>query len=57
MDECEHDGMCPNGVCVNVDGSYVCRCDPGFRQSPNQQICIGTSVCLRAVLNLLKRRR
>ena len=57
MDECEHDGMCPNGVCVNIDGSYVCRCDPGFRQSPNQQICIGTYVCLRAVLNLLKRRR
>jgi len=46
MDECEHDGMCPNGVCINVDGSYICRCNPGFRQSPNQQICIGVSVCL-----------
>ena len=44
MDECKHDGMCPNGVCVNVDGSYICRCNTGFRQSPNQQICIGVSV-------------
>jgi len=45
MDECEHGGMCPNGVCINVDGSYNCRCNPGFRQSPNQQICIGLDAC------------
>jgi len=41
MNECEHAGMCPNGECVNVAGSYKCQCNPGYKQSPNQQICIG----------------
>lgn len=41
MDECEHSGMCPNGECINMDGSYKCVCKPGYKQSPNQQICIG----------------
>lgn len=33
--------MCPNGRCVNVDGSYKCVCNRGYRQSPNQQVCLG----------------
>ena len=41
MDECEHSGMCPNGECINMDGSYKCICKDGYKQSPNQQICIG----------------
>ena len=41
MDECSHEGMCPNGQCINVDGSYKCHCNDGYKQSPNQQICIG----------------
>ena len=41
MDECAHSGMCPNGECFNIDGSYKCRCNEGYKQSPNQQICVG----------------
>ena len=41
MNECAEAGMCPNGVCFNMDGSYKCRCNPGFKQSPNQQVCYG----------------
>lgn len=41
MNECEHGGMCPNGECVNMDGSYKCICKPGYKQTPDQQICIG----------------
>ena len=42
MNECKSDDpMCPNGKCVNMDGSYKCICNSGFRQSPNQQICYG----------------
>ena len=36
--------MCPNGVCINVDGSYQCKCNRGFTQSPNQQLCMGKLV-------------
>ena len=46
MNECEHAGMCLNGECVNMDGSYKCVCKPGFKQSPDQQICIGMSFIL-----------
>ena len=43
MNECETKKMCPNGQCFNMDGSYKCVCNPGYRQSPNQQICYGKS--------------
>ncbi len=43
MNECEAGEMCPNGECFNMDGSYKCRCLPGYKQTPNQQICIGKS--------------
>lgn len=39
--ECNENGMCPNGECVNMAGAYKCNCNEGFRQSPNQQICYG----------------
>ena len=41
MNECEKSGMCPNGECINMDGSYKCRCNRGYKQSPNQQVCLG----------------
>ena len=41
MNECKEKGMCPNGQCINMDGSYKCRCNRGYKQSPNQQICLG----------------
>lgn len=41
MNECAETNMCPNGRCVNVDGSYKCVCNRGYRQSPNQQVCLG----------------
>lgn len=44
MNECETAQMCPNGRCVNMDGSYKCVCNPGFRQSANQQICFGKNM-------------
>ena len=41
MNECEQSKMCPNGRCINMDGSYKCVCKPGYKRSPNQQICYG----------------
>ena len=42
MNECESsEPMCPNGKCVNMDGSFKCKCNKGFAQSANQQLCVG----------------
>ncbi len=53
MDECEHTQMCPNGDCINMDGSYKCVCKTGYKQSPNQQICIGESTVYLSQIKLL----
>lgn len=41
QDECSITGMCANGNCVNGDGSFTCRCHPGYTLSPTRQSCIG----------------
>lgn len=51
MDECaENNGGCQH-TCLNVMGSYECRCQEGFLLSDNQHTCIhrseGTSAWLR----------
>nr|XP_020455549.1 latent-transforming growth factor beta-binding protein 1 isoform X2 [Monopterus albus] len=30
VDECQLQGVCPNGNCVNTMGSYRCMCKPGY---------------------------
>lgn len=40
-DECEEEGICENGRCINTPGSYICLCNPGFIQSQDKQFCIG----------------
>lgn len=40
-DECEDEGVCENGRCINTPGSYICLCNPGFIQSQDKQFCIG----------------
>lgn len=41
-DECEEEGICENGRCINTPGSYICLCNVGFIQSQDKQFCIGT---------------
>lgn len=40
-DECEKNGMCANGKCLNVQGSFQCRCKSGFVMSQTGHSCIG----------------
>ena len=40
-DECEENGMCANGKCINMDGSFKCQCHEGFVLSASGHSCIG----------------
>ena len=42
VDECEDNlGICGEGQCTNVPGSYHCICYDGFSVSPDMKICVG----------------
>uniref|UniRef100_A0A8C5EPM3 Latent transforming growth factor beta binding protein 1 n=1 Tax=Gouania willdenowi TaxID=441366 RepID=A0A8C5EPM3_GOUWI len=34
LDDCQLQGVCPNGTCVNTAGSYRCICKPGYVPDP-----------------------
>eukprot|EP00062_Callorhinchus_milii_P013290 gi/632961229/ref/XP_007896640.1/ PREDICTED: latent-transforming growth factor beta-binding protein 1 isoform X2 [Callorhinchus milii] len=34
INECQLQGVCPHGECLNTLGSYRCRCKPGFVADP-----------------------
>ena len=40
-DECRSTGMCTNGRCQNMMGSFKCVCNPGFTLARSGEACIG----------------
>ncbi|XP_057703830.1 latent-transforming growth factor beta-binding protein 1 isoform X9 [Corythoichthys intestinalis] len=40
LDECQLQGVCPNGNCVNTVGSYRCMCKPGYIPNSMLTSCI-----------------
>ncbi|KAM4615423.1 latent-transforming growth factor beta-binding protein 1 isoform 2-T2 [Polymixia lowei] len=40
LNECQLQGVCPNGDCLNTMGSYRCRCKPGYIPDPTLSTCI-----------------
>uniref|UniRef100_A0A8D3CN80 Latent-transforming growth factor beta-binding protein 4 n=1 Tax=Scophthalmus maximus TaxID=52904 RepID=A0A8D3CN80_SCOMX len=40
FDECQLQGACPNGNCLNTVGSYRCMCKPGYVPDPTLTTCI-----------------
>ncbi|XP_034079028.1 latent-transforming growth factor beta-binding protein 1 isoform X4 [Gymnodraco acuticeps] len=40
VDECQLQGVCPNGNCLNAVGSYRCTCKPGFVPDSTLTTCI-----------------
>ncbi|XP_054652632.1 latent-transforming growth factor beta-binding protein 1 isoform X2 [Dunckerocampus dactyliophorus] len=40
FDECQLQGVCPNGNCLNTVGSYRCACKPGYLPDPTLTTCI-----------------
>lgn len=53
IDECSRtSGICSNGVCENMMGTYQCVCDDGYQQADMKSHCEGlykktyTTFCL-----------
>lgn len=40
VDECQLQGVCPNGNCVNTVGSYRCICKNGYVPNPTFTACL-----------------
>ncbi|KAL1266091.1 hypothetical protein QQF64_001766, partial [Cirrhinus molitorella] len=46
IDECKLiPGVCANGVCINIMGSYRCHCKPGFVASAAGSACLDVDEC------------
>ena len=43
LNECQLQGVCPNGDCLNTMGSYRCSCKAGFIPDPTLSTCIRKS--------------
>ena len=41
INECEFSGICPNGICKNTIGSYICNCPQGYALSSDGTSCEG----------------
>lgn len=41
INECLKPGMCPNGHCENLPGTYRCLCNEGFLPSSDSKGCSG----------------
>ncbi|XP_078389397.1 latent-transforming growth factor beta-binding protein 4-like isoform X2 [Cetorhinus maximus] len=44
INECSLPGICQNGKCLNVRGSYSCMCSRGFVQDTSKSRCISQQV-------------
>ena len=43
IDECDIENTCKNGHCENIDGSFICHCNGGFKhKSGTNKACEGT---------------
>ena len=41
IDECKQDGICENGYCVNIGGSFKCVCPSGYEMAADGRSCKG----------------
>lgn len=42
IDECSiMHGVCGDGECQNIPGSFVCKCKEGYETSQLMQVCMG----------------
>ncbi|KAI5331656.1 hypothetical protein L3X38_021782 [Prunus dulcis] len=62
IDECETSNPCDNGTCHNLDGSYYCKCNSGYRNhdpktcipgTKNTALKISLGICLSFLVLLV----
>ena len=52
IDECTENGrVCLNGRCENLDGSFRCVCNPGYRLSSDGAFCRGKCLACGTLRN------
>lgn len=39
-------GVCGDGECQNIPGSFVCKCKDGYETSQLMQVCMGNCLIL-----------
>lgn len=45
INECAVDaGICQNGHCFNLQGSYRCDCFEGYEPTPDRKSCVGKQI-------------
>jgi len=48
-------GVCGDGECQNIPGSFVCKCKEGYETSQLMQVCMGTQlIIILIILNILE---
>ncbi|KAF7661305.1 hypothetical protein LDENG_00265080 [Lucifuga dentata] len=47
VNECQLQGVCPNGECLNAVGSYRCICKPGYIPDPTLSTCISNTPAIQ----------
>jgi hypothetical protein len=48
IDECyERDGICRDGECTNLDGSFQCICHNGYALTASRDTCVDVDECSR----------
>jgi len=53
VDECrEMTGVCANGDCINLLGSFNCICHAGYTLTADRTTCVGTTLCLSVCLSV-----
>ena len=42
INECKlYPGICGEGLCINMDGTFRCECHAGFILDQEQNVCVG----------------
>ncbi|XP_026682342.1 fibrillin-2-like [Diaphorina citri] len=51
INECaQNPGICTNGACENLMGTYRCICNPGYEGDPTGKLCSDQNECLMDVM-------
>lgn len=47
-------GVCGDGECQNIPGSFVCKCKEGYETSQLMQVCMGMTSTYNSQISIFK---